>query len=116
MNDVITSLKSLAEKARIAGRREECLKIKEQIETQKQQEILSRHKKFLAFTKEKFPIGFYIPELKSKVVEHKEGCGTKEGWVHIYLFNREKPYTHWDLNKAIQKVKDNKQASEHFAK
>ncbi len=112
----IQELQELAEKERCAGHRQKFLEIQKKIEIKEQEEVLAKHKLQLANAMKDFPVGFSIPELHTSVKEIKDGCGTKTGWVDIYLHNHEKPYKHWELRKKIREAKETKEASDYFDK
>jgi len=89
---------------------------RKQIEDRNQESILAKHKQSLENIKKDFPVGFYIPELRASVTEIKDGCGTKEGWVDIYLSNKERPIKYWELRKKIREAKEQSEANEYFNK
>jgi hypothetical protein len=108
----IEQLKEQAEQERVSGHREKFLKLKEQIEQAEHNFLLEMHKQRVEEAKKEFPVGFYIPELHSKVTEIKDGCGTQKGWVDIYL--GEKHYSVGELHRKINKAKETKEASDFF--
>ena len=112
----IQELETKAEKERCARHRQKFLELQKEIEIKEQEEVLSRHKQQLEIVKKDFPVGFYIPELHASVKEIKDGCGTKTGWVDIYLTGHEKSYRVWDLRKKIRQAREEKEARECFGK
>jgi len=115
MDITIEKLQKEAESARVSGNRDVFLEIQKKITALKEKQVLDNHKSHLAIVQKEFPVGTYIPELGVRVKEIKEGCGTKEGWVYIYI-EAEKYYTYWKLKKKISEAIEKKLASQYFAK
>lgn len=109
-------LEELAEKERCAGNRQRFLEIKKQIEIKEQEEVLAQHKLHLETVSKEFFAGLYIPELHARVKEIKDGCGTKQGWVDIYLSGIERPLKYWELKKKIREAQEKISVRDYFAK
>ena len=116
MVKTISQLEELAEKERCAGNRQKFLIIQKQIEIKEQEEVLARHKLQLETAKKDFPVDFYIPELHARVKEIKDGCGTQQGWVEVYLSGFDKALSPNDIRRKIQDSKNEKAAREYFDK
>ena len=112
----IMELEEIAEKERCAGHRQKFLAMQKQIEIQKQEEVLARHKANLEQAKKEFKIGSYIQELQGTVKEFKDGCGTERGWIEVYLSGRDKALSPSDIHKKIAESKAFKAAHERFSK
>lgn len=106
MNDTIQALEVKAETARQAGERDEFLEIQKEISLMKQNEVLDRHRKYVESITLEFPVGTYIPEINARVVEIKDGCGTKRGWIKINLSCFDEPLSPKELHRKIAKAKE----------
>ncbi len=108
----IQELETKSEELRQSGKREECLKIKTQIEELKQKELLSRHNEELERVKKKF--NGYIEELHTSVKEIKDGCGTQRGWISIYLDGYKDSLSPQELRRKIRESKEEKESRKRF--
>ena len=112
----IDDLRSLAEKERCAGNRDKFLELQKEIDRMQQEKVLSRHKQYLSNVEKEFGEGTYIPELRLSVRKIENGCGTKRGWINIYLNGKTTPMTPQELRKKIRIVKEENIATEYFKK
>lgn len=112
----IATLEKQAEEARVKGKRDIFLKLKEKIRDIKEQEVLNAHNAYFKRISEEFPVGTYIKAINDTVKELKHGCGTQRGWIEIYLTNSDKRYTPHELRKKIQDAENCKEAQKQFDK
>lgn len=112
----IATLETQAEEARVKGKRDTFLKLKEKIQEIKEQEVQNVHNAYFKRISEEFPVGSYIKAINATVKELKHGCGTQRGWIEIYLSNHEHSFQPHDLRKKIKDAENCKEAEKQFDK
>ena len=103
-----------AEEARQRGDRKEFLRLTQLAEDQRYNELQANHKKQVEAAKKEFPVGMYIPELRTSVEAITDGCGTQSGWIAFKLSGREKTMDLNDIKREISKAKRSASITEYF--
>lgn len=104
-----------AEAARIAGNREECLRLKKQYEDEQQNALLKAHNEQVEKIKSQYPVGMYI-EGFGYVEAITDGCGIKSGWIAIKIKGQEKTITVQEINKRKRQREESKTVEDYFSK
>jgi len=109
------TLREQAEEARQAGQRDKYLELVRRAEQEEYNALQARHRAEVDEIKTEYPVGKYIPELHATITEIKDGCGTKSGWIEIYL-GPDKRISPQELRRKIAEAHAATAVDEYFRK
>jgi hypothetical protein len=118
INKMLVNYKEILEALRQSGKRDEFLKLRDEIQRQEdaekqkklQDKCEAEYQRIIA----EYPIGVYSPEARGTIEKIEKQCGTKYFSIDIYFKGNPQAYTYSEIKKNYYEAKQRKEYERQF--